>query len=217
MSDQNEIKLAYQAHGFVPKEEYRRGRRKKLYNPIHAAPTLARAMEHRGERKFGLEQARRKAKGIILEQEANRHVDSLDWNSLRAFLDTVALFLKAEVTMQKGRKKVRQAMRTFQDTGEARWGSKRLVQRAQQLALKLRDGDNNPNKLKRLEVRIRGSRDKYEALAGLAQYYPLKGVPHQVIDELVGDLGKLELGNFKQLVAYTIVFYDAGKKGWEKR
>jgi len=214
MSEQNEIKLAYQAHGFVPKEEYRRGRRKKLYNPIHAAPTLARAMDHRGEREFGMEQARRKAKGIILESEANRHVDSLDWNSLRAFLDTVALFLKAEVRVQKGRKMVRQQMRTFQDTGEARWDSKSLVQRAQQLALKLRDG--NPNKLKRLEGRIRGSRNKYEALASLAQYYPLKGVPHQIIDELVGDLGKLELDSFKQLVAYTIVFYDAGKKGWKK-
>ena len=51
MSEQNEIKLANQEHGFVPKEEYRRGRRKKLYNTIQAATTTARDMEDRGQRR----------------------------------------------------------------------------------------------------------------------------------------------------------------------
>lgn len=217
MKQMSEIELAYKAHSYVPTEEYRRGRRKKMYNPARATPTLARAMDHLGEKKYGLDRARREAKGTILEKEANRYVADLDWNGLRTFLDTVALFLKAEVTVPKGRRKERRKMRTFQDRGEEVWKRKTLIERAQQLAQQLQNSENNPNKLKRLEARIRGSRDKYEALAGLAQYYPLKGVPHRVIDELVGDLGKLSLETFRELVAYTIVFYDAGKKGWERQ
>ena len=209
----NPIQLAYQAARYVPTESYRthKDRRKKMYNPVRTAPTLVQAMSHLGERAMPLPDARRRARETIQEPEAAKFINSVqDWSHLRDFLDTLALFLKAEVEVREGRKKRRQAMRKFVPTNDERWDAKKLVPKAQDLAQKIRRQKSiNDNKLKKLESRIKGCRDKWEVLASLAQYYPLSGVPAKVIDDWVEYLGKLHLDTFKQLVSYTVVLYRA--------
>lgn len=209
----NPVQLAYQAARYVPTEAYRthKGRRKKMYNPIKTAPTLVQAMTHLGEAGMPLPKARRRARETILEPEAAEYIDAVrNWSQLRDFLDTLALFLKAEVEVKVGRKKRRQAMRNFVQRSDERWEAKKLVPRAQDLAQKIGEKrDVNVNKLKKLESRIKGCRDKWEVLASLAQYYPLSGVPSEVIDDLVNDLGEIHLDTFKQLVSYTVVLYRA--------
>jgi hypothetical protein len=212
----NPIQLAYLAARYVPTEAYR----KKMYNPIRTAPTLVQAMAHLGEGAMPLPEAKQRARETILEEEAGRYIDSVqEWSQLHDFLDTLALFLKAEVEVRVGRKKRRQAMRNFVQKSDERWKMDRLVPEARTLAQKIaRQRDVNENKLKKLESRIKGGRDKWEVLASLAQYYPLAGVPSNVIDDLVDCLGQLDLDTFKQLVSCTVVFYRADslkkKKGW---
>jgi hypothetical protein len=207
------IELAYKAARFVPTEDYRthKGRRKKMYNPIKTAPTLVQAMGLLGEWDMPLPEARRRAQKTILEEEAARYINSIqDWSQLRDFLETLALFLKAETEVRVGRKKRRQAMRPFVPRSKERWKTEKLVPEAEALAKKIRrQKDINVNKLKKLESRVKGCRDKWEALASLAQYYPLSGVPTDVIDNWVDLLGELHLDTFKQLVSYTIVLYRA--------
>lgn len=209
----NPIQLAYQAARYVPTEAYRthKDRRKKMYNPIKTAPTLVQAMTHLGEGAMPLPEARRRAREAIQEPEAAGYIGSVqDWSQLRDFLDTLALFLKAEVEVRVGRKKRRQAMRNFVQKSDERWKTERLVSEARDLAQKIgRKRDVNENKLKKLESRIKGGRDKWEVLASLAQYYPLAGVPSEVIDDWVDYLGEIHLDTFKQLVSYTVVLYRA--------
>lgn len=209
----NPIQLAYQAARYVPTEAYRthKDRRKKMYNPVKTAPTLVQAMTHLGEDAMPLPEAKRRAREAILEPEAAKFINSVQgWSQLRDFLDTLALFLKAEVEVRVGRKERRQAMRKFVQRSDERWKTKKLVSEANDLAQKIgRKRDVNENKLKKLESRIKGCRDKWEVLASLAQYYPLRGVPSGVIDDLVDYLGELHLDTFKQLVSYTVVLYRA--------
>ena len=210
----NPIQLAYQAARYVPTEAYRthQDRRKKMYNPVKTAPTLVQAMTHLGEGAMPLPDARQRARETILEPEAATYINSVQgWSQLRDFLDTLALFLKAEVEVRVGRKKRRQAMRNFVPRSDERWKTEKLVPRAQDLAQKIRrrGKDINENKLKKLESRIKGCRDKWEVLASLAQYYPLSGVPSEAIDDLVDHLGEIHLDTFKQLVSYTVVLYRA--------
>ena len=209
----NPIQLAYQAARYVPTEAYRthQDRRKKMYNPVKTAPTLVQAMTHLGEGAMPLPDARQRARETILEPEAATYINSVQgWSQLRDFLDTLALFLKAEVEVKVERKKRRQAMRKFVQRSDERWKTKKLVTEARDLAQKIgRKRDVNENKLKKLESRIKGGRDKWEVLASLAQYYPLRGVPSGVIDDLVDYLGETHLDTFKQLVSYTVVLYRA--------
>lgn len=203
----NPIELAYEAKDYVPTEEYCRGQRKKMYNPIHATPVLVQAMDHIGEANFGVMRARERAWQIILEPEARACLATLDWQGLRRFLSTLAMFLKASpVGKEKG-------MRTFQDQSEETWDTKRIGQEAKLLAdilMKTR-GSNNDNKLRRLSARVKGARNKWEALASLAQFYPLSGVPQKVGDELVAKLEVVNLATFQDLVAQMIIFYRAFK------
>jgi hypothetical protein len=207
------IELAYQAARYVPTEAYRthEERRKKMYNPVKTAPTLVQAMAHLGEKGMPLPKARQRAWEAILEEGARQYVEGIgEWSQLCDFLDTLALFLKAEVEVRVGRKKRRQAMRKFVQRSDDRWSAKELVPKAQELAQKIgKQRGVNVNKLKKLESRIKGCADKWEVLASLAQYYPLSGVPSAVIDDWVDDLGQVHLDTFKQLVSYTVVLYRA--------
>lgn len=212
----NPIQLAYQAARYVPTEDYRthKDRQKKMYNPIRTAPTLVQAMSHLGEVALPLSEAKKRARAKILEPGAARYIDSIqEWSHLRDFLDTLAIFLKAEVKVRVGRKEGRQAMRNFVPKPEAqrkRWNTAKLVQQANKYAQVIAGKkDINDNKLKKLESRIKGCRDEWEVLASLAQYYHLSGVPTDVIDDWVSDLGDVLLDTFKQLVSYTVVLYRA--------
>jgi len=210
------IELAYKATQFVPTEDYRthKGRRKKTYSPIKTAPTLVQAMGHLGEVALPLPEAKERAGATIQEPEAKQYIDHIhEWSQLRDFLDTLALFLKAEVEVRVGRKKRRQAMRKFVPRPKEqreRWDTARLVKRAGQYAQTIAGKKGiNDNKLKKLESRIKGCGNEWEILASLAQYYPLSGVPADVIDDWVSNLGDLALDTFKQLVSYTVVLYRA--------
>lgn len=204
------IQLAYHAHNYVPSEEYRRGRRKKMYNPIRAAPVLLAAMDHLGECEFPLEEARQRARNAVAEPEAARYIEELNWEELKAFLGTIALFLKAG---PQGKEK---GMHQFQDQAQARLSPDELGQRAMNISNKLLKTrrDNNSNKLKRLSAHITAASDKWEALAVLARFYPLRGVPGPVINDLVGQLEELHLDTFQELVAKALLFYEAQCKGW---
>jgi len=212
----NPIQLAYQAARYVPTEAYRthRDRKKKMYNPIKTAPTLVQAMGHLGEVAMPLPDAKKRARATILEPEAKQYIEHIhEWSQLRDFLDTLALFLKAEVKIRVGRKERRQAMRKFVPKPKKqreRWDTGKLVRRAEEYARAIAGKkDINDNKLKKLESRIKGCGDEWEVLASLAQYYPLSGVPSDVIDDWVSDLGDVSLDTFKQLVSYTVVLYRA--------
>jgi hypothetical protein len=134
---------------------------------------------------------------------------ALDEKAFRRFLSTLALFLKAGSEEEK--------MRRFKRVAEEVLSSDRLSSKATELANKLNQHRDkmNPNKLKRLGARLSASRDPYEALAHLARFYPLKGVPKEVIDHLVEKLGELDLESFKNLYALGLRFYEARLEGWE--
>jgi len=141
----------------------------------------------------------------------NPAVERLDEEGFRQFLSVLSLFLKAE-TKEHGE------MKNFDRVSEEKLSGENLARKAMELSKKLEDmgeANVNKNKLKRLGARLSASRDPYEALAHLARFYPLKGVPKEVIDHLVEELGKLELESFKNLYALGLRFYEAKLEGWE--
>jgi hypothetical protein len=201
----NPVELAYLARAYVPSEQYRRGRRKKMYNPIRTTPSLVAAMIHLGETGMGLKTARRRARDAVQEPEAQRHLARLDWDELLAFLDTIALFLKAG---PQGRKE--KGMRKFQDQRDDTLSSREISEHAQDLAARIR-GDVNTNKLKKMGAHVTAARDKWETLAGLARFYPRKGIPKGYVDTLVERLETTDLRAFKQIVAQSLIFHEANR------
>jgi len=199
------IELAYRAHVYVPAEEYRRGLQKKMYNPIRTTPALVQAMTHLGPQGMSLAEARRRAKRAVQEPRADRYIESLDWASLLAFLDTIALFLKAG---PQGRKE--KGMRKFEDKGSKTLLPAVVSQQARALADRMqRERDVNTNKLKKMGAHVTAARDKWEALASLARFFPRKGIPKGYVDALVEQLETTELGDFKQVMAQSLIFYEA--------
>lgn len=201
---ENPIELAYRARTYVPSEQYRRGRRKKMYNPIRTTPALVQAMTHLGEAGMSLGEARRRAKRAVQEPEADRYIDSLNWADLLDFLDTIALFLKAG---PQGRKE--KGMRKFQDQSSTVLRSADVSLKAQELAERIR-GQVTVNKLKKMGAHVTAARDKWEALASLARFYPRRGIPKSYVDALVEQLETTDLRSFKQIVAQSLIFYEAG-------
>lgn len=201
---QSPIELAYRAHTYVPSESYRRGRQKKMYNPIRTTPALVQAMTHLGPRTLGINEARRRAKDAVREPEATRHIDELGWDSLLSFLDTIAIFLKAG--SQGGKER---GMRKFEDRGDATLKPPEISQRARALAGENIRGDVGKNKLKKMGAHITAARNKWEALAALARFYPRSGIPCGYVDALVEQLETIDLDSFKQLVAQSLIFYEA--------
>jgi hypothetical protein len=201
----NPIELAYRARTYVPSEEYRRGRRKKMYNPIRTTPALVAAMTHLGQPGMGLKAARERAHRAVQEPEAQRYLERLDWDGLLAFLDTIALFLKAG---PQGRKE--KGMRKFTDRESKPIPPAEVSRGARELEAQIR-GQVNLNKLKKLGAHVTAARDKWEALAGLARFYPRAGIPKSYVDTLVERLETTDLRSFKQLVAQSLIFYEADR------
>lgn len=200
----NPIELAYQAHRYIPTADYQHGQRRKMYNPIRQTPALLQAMVHVGEAELGLTEARRRAREAVEEPEAARLVQSLDWAGLLMFLDTIAVFLKAE---PQGRKE--QGMRTFEQRSDTVLTSQAVSETAQQLAGGITERNIVTNKLKQLGAHVTAARDKWEALAALARFYPRNGIPKAYVDALVAQLETTALPSFKQLVAQSLIFYEA--------
>jgi len=207
----NPIKLAYQAHNYVDRAAYRHGQKKKSDNPAKTAPILAAAMEQFGQAGLPLWKARRKAQQVVGDPRIARYLEKLGWADLKAFLGTIALFLK---TYPEDETEV--GMVQFQDRGQTQLDPEALGQQALALSNQLlkTHRDNNLNKLKRMADRVRVARNKWEALATLAQFYPLRGVPDSVVNDLVEQLSVLHLRSFQDLMARALLFYEAQSKGW---
>jgi hypothetical protein len=212
MAVQNPIELAYRAKGFVPTQAYHRGQRKKAFSPIRAAPALVQAMAHLGPGKLSLAQAKERAKRAVQEPDAASYIEGLNWPELEQFLSTIALFLKAEG--QQGKEK---SMKKFSDRSQKRPSSQEIGERALDLAriINQKGQQVNNNKLKRLSAHLAAAGDKWEALADLARFYPLKGVPQPAVDEMVDVLAEWELPAFKSWVTQALIYYEASKKGWK--
>jgi len=198
------IELAYRAHSYVPSEEYRRGRRKKMYNPVRTTPALVEAMIHLGPTDMGVQKARSRAKRAVEEPRAARCIDSLDWDGLLDFLNTIALFLKAGPQGQKER-----GMRPFRDREKNVLSSKEVTEIARPLAREEITGQVVTNKLKTMGAHVTAARDKWAALAALARFYPRSGIPKGYVDALVEHLETTDLESFKQVVAQSLIFYEA--------
>lgn len=204
-NEETVIRLAYGACELTPSQEsFRRNEQKKTYNPVHTAPLLNRVITHlEGQRDF--DWARRQAARIVLDEEAGRFINGLaTQEDLRHFLATLSLFLKTTET------KERRAMRTYTERGSTRLTPEQIVERAWQVFRDVKwRTEFNKNKMTRLAGRVRGARGKWECLAVLAQYYPLKGVSQELINRLVQELETTDLGSFQALVSQTEVLYDA--------
>ncbi|RMH01710.1 MAG: hypothetical protein D6706_01495 [Chloroflexi bacterium] len=203
---ENPIELAYRAKSYVPGQAYRRGQRRKMYNPIRTTPALIQAMLHLGEKKMTLPEARRRARRAVQEPEADEYINKLDWPGLLDFLDTIAVFLKAGPQKRKEK-----GMREFKPAKETLLTSEQITMKAINLA-GLIPGDNiNNNKLKKMGAHITAARDRWEALAGLARFYPRKGIPQKYVNALVELLETTDLRSFKQVVAQSLIFYEANQ------
>jgi hypothetical protein len=207
------IQLAYQAKKYVPTQDYRQGQRRKMYNPIRTTPELVKAMTHLGQAGLSLAEARRRARRAVHEPEASEYIDQLDWDGLLDFLDTIAVFLKADP--QKLKEK---GMRKFNPSADQLMTRAEIGQKAIELANKsIPDKTNNLNKLKKMGAHVAAARDKWEVLAGLARFYPRSGIPKKYVDALVELLETKELRAFKQVVAQSLIFYEANQiKGKDK-
>jgi len=203
---QHPIELAYQAHRYIPVADYQHGQRRKMYNPIRQTPALLQAMVHVGETTLGLPEARRRAHEAVEEPAAARYIDTLDWKGLLAFLDTIAVFLKASPQGQKER-----GMRNFEERRNDILSSQSVSTEAQKLAAGLVKHEVVVNKLKQLGAHVTAARDKWEALAALARFYPRKGIPKAYVDALVAQLETTDLRSFKQVVAQSLIFYEANQ------
>lgn len=198
------IQLAYEAHRYVPSNDYRHGRRRKMYNPIRTTPTLVAAMIHLGPAEMSLPEARSRAHRAVDEPRAAHRIDSLAWDDLLDFLNTIALFLKAG---PQGRKE--RGMRQFEDRGSERLSSQMVVERARALASDTMIGTIVTNKLKTMGAHVTAARDKWEALAALARFYPRSGIPKPYVNALVEHLETIDMESFKQLIAQSLIFYEA--------
>lgn len=149
-----------------------------------------------------LSEARQKAR------QWHPQAEDLSRAELLRSLSALSIFLKAESEVK--------TMRQLEAISEERLSTQELTVQAQEFAAQLygQRRSINDNKLKRLGARIGASRDRYEALAHLAKFYPLTEVPQDIVNEFVEKLGKLEFDAFKKLFAWSLTFYEAKKKGW---
>lgn len=200
------IELAYQAHRYIPSADYRHGQRRKMYNPVRQTPALLQAMVHVGEAEMGFDKARRQAQKAVEEPEAARYMQSLDWAGLLTFLDTIAVFLKAG---PQGRKE--RGMRAFEQRADEVLSSQAVSEAAQKLAAAITGRNIVKNKLKQMGAHVTAARDKWEALAALARFYPRSGIPKPYVNALVAHLEKADLRSFKQIVAQSLIFYEANQ------
>jgi hypothetical protein len=201
------IELAYRAQRYIPTADYRHGRRRKMYNPIRTTPALVQAMVHVGPQAMGLRAARERARQAVAEPDAARYIAALDWDALLAFLDTIAVFLKAGPQSRKER-----GMRTFEPRPEEekeRLDNQAISERAQALARDDIRGTVVKNKLKQMGAHVTAARDQWEALAALARFYPRNGIPKAYVDALVALLETADLRSFKQVVTQSLIFYEA--------
>lgn len=203
------IQLAYDTVYTIPsaipsQESFRRGIQKKNENPVHTAPTLNRVITHL-ERKKDFAWAKRKACKLVLSREAEDYIGALrSTDELKEFLAALSLFLRTTKT------KEREGMKTYKPRSDTPLPPAQIIARAWQItqALPWR-AEFTKNKLTRMAGRIRGAQSKWECLAVLAQYYPLRGVSQLLIDRLVDELGMLDLASFQAVMSQVLVFYDA--------
>lgn len=102
-------------------------------------------------------------------------------------------------------------MRNFEERRNDILSSQSVSTEAQKLAAGLVKHEVVVNKLKQLGAHVTAARDKWEALAALARFYPRKGIPKAYVDALVAQLETTDLRSFKQVVAQSLIFYEANQ------
>jgi hypothetical protein len=206
LSGEETIALAYRAMFDTPSQEtFRLGQLKKTNNPVHTAPIFNRVLTHL-DVEHKLQWAKGRAGVIIGNKAAEQYLHQITAiEDLRNFLATVSLFLKT--TKIKGR----DPMQTFEDKMNKRLPPDQVVKEAYELARQFRwkQGEYNLNKFTKLTGRIHGARGKWECLAILAQYYPLRGMDQALINQMVRKLGDLDVGSFRAVVNQLLMFYSA--------
>jgi hypothetical protein len=199
------IRAAYAAQGLTPdQEEFRTKRRKAIQNPAQRTKTLNQVITHMHNPQK-LAWAKQKASAILLSEDAAAYVTGLDsQHELREFLAAVGLFLKTTETRRLP------PMTPFSDGEEQRLSQAATTQLAWTIVQETPDGEGpDVKKLMRLVEWVRGAQNRWTCLAVLAQFYPLKGMSPWLLNRLTTELGRLELGVFRELTSQVLVFYRA--------
>lgn len=102
-------------------------------------------------------------------------------------------------------------MRSFEYRKDEVLSSQAVSEAARKLADGITARDVVTNKLKQMGAHVTAARDKWEALAALARFYPRGGIPKAYVDALVERLETVDLRSFKQIVAQSLIFYEANQ------
>ena len=102
-------------------------------------------------------------------------------------------------------------MRSFEQRGDKVLSSQAVSQAARKLAGDIKERNIVTNKLKQMGAHVTAARDKWEALAALARFYPRGGIPKAYVDALVAHLETTDLRSFKQIMAQSLIFYEANQ------
>jgi len=210
------IKLAYEARQLVPLYLFETNKLKKKDNPVVTTPALCQAMIHLGESGYPLTTARRAAIDLAYDRKHKktymkpvkdwkRLLGLIEtWEGLLSFLESVSIFLKAGAESEKEK-----GMRKFEYSEGEALSPGEIAQLARPLASEQIKDDVVKNKLKTMGAHVTAAHDKWEALAALARFYPRSGIPKGYVDALVEQLETVDLDSFKQLVAQSLIFYEA--------
>jgi hypothetical protein len=209
------IKLAYAAQKLVPLELFRTNQLKKKDNPVITTPALCQAMIHLGKSGYPLTKARDAAANLAYDnRHQNKYIRPMKewkqilkqietWENLLSLLDTMSVFLKARSETEE-----EPAMREFQNRENRHLKPRRISEISRGLLDKI-DDEAQENKLQQMAAHVTTARDKWEALAALARFYPRNGIPKPYVNALVQGLEATALDSFKQVVAQSLIFYKA--------
>jgi hypothetical protein len=209
------IALAYKAHQLVPLYLFKTNELKKKDNPVVTTPALCQAMIHLGKLDYPLSKAKSTAIELAYDSKHRKtYIRPVEdwkqllervetWEGLLSFLESMSVFLKAGAESKE-----EQSMRKFEYQKDVRLKSQRISEIAQKLVNKI-DDEAQENKLKTMSAHVTAARDKWEALAALARFYPRSGIPMGYVDALVEHLETIALDSFKQLMAQSLIFYKA--------
>lgn len=199
------IQLAYETVIHIPSQEsFRRGKKKKNENPAKTAPVLNRVITHLDKSK-DFAWGKDKARQLVLSKNAAAYINALQSTvELKEFLAALSLFLQTTET------KDRAPMNAYQSERDDTLTPEQIAERAWVISQDIPwSTDLVMNKLIRMSGRIRGAQGKWECLAVLAQYYPLRGISQALINRLVDELGKMDFTSFQAVVSQLLVFYNA--------
>lgn len=121
---------------------------------------------------------------------------------LMPYLTSLSLFLKAE-----GERKMREYRPSLSEDEKEQLTGKKMTDLATEISQSIKN--HNINKHKRLAAGVTNAKKPYEALAVFAKFYPLSGISQDAIDKLIGCLEEYQFQSVKDLLALSLLFYEA--------